>query len=262
MITPIVYHYFIRSGWPERTETPAVIGAKFLQTLDALSGIDPIFANWEIFDCRNRTSLSLAAARSRIANVIENNIARGDFDEPLPIYGYWASAMAGEFRDPRSAHFRATAGGRYECGTKLEFGEYDVVPDLTIVTYPLFRAALLAINAIWRAPWACAQAFRSGAVAVPMDFGGVQGSRIDSVTQVPLDPTFPRTIFHIPWIAYLSAERAAGLKLTPQILTERMPDGGLLMSATTERLDPTNPEHVRRARILAETLIACGGETS
>jgi hypothetical protein len=31
------------------------------------------------------------------------------------------------------------------------------------------------------------------------------------------------------------------------------------MSATTDRLDPTNPEHARRARILAETLIACSG---
>lgn len=50
-----------------------------------------------------------------------------------------------------------------------------------------------------------------------------------------------------------------GLKLAPEILTERTPDGGLLMSATTDRLDPTNPEHIRRARILAETLIACTG---
>jgi hypothetical protein len=38
-----------------------------------------------------------------------------------------------------------------------------------------------------------------------------------------------------------------------EILTEPTPDGGLLMSATTDRLDPMNPEHVRRARILAET---------
>ena len=90
----------------------------------------------------------------------------------------------------------------------------------------------------------------------------MQGKRIESVTQVPIDPTFPDTIFHIPWIAYLSAERAAGLTLAREILTERMPDGGLLMSATTDRLDPMNPEHVRRARILAEILIACAGEIS
>jgi hypothetical protein len=40
----------------------------------------------------------------------------------------------------------------------LSSGEYDVLPDLAVVTHPLFRQALLAINANWRAPWICAQA--------------------------------------------------------------------------------------------------------
>jgi hypothetical protein len=40
------YDYFIRSQWHERVETPAAIGAKFLNTLDDLSRIDPIFRNW------------------------------------------------------------------------------------------------------------------------------------------------------------------------------------------------------------------------
>ena len=106
---------------------------------------------------------------------------------------------------------------------------------------------------------------RNDVVKVPIDFGpGVPAFRIDSAIQVPLDPSFPKSIFHVPWIAYLSAELAAGVTLAREVLTERTPDGGLLMSATTERLDPTNPEHVRCARILAETLIAayrlCLGE--
>lgn len=261
MTSQIVYRYFIRSAWKGRTEMPVAVGAKFLKTLDALSGFDPIFANWEVFN-GNMSMLSLAAARLRIAAIVENGVIRDDFNNPVPTDGYYTSAMAGEFRDPRGVNLRVKAGGRFEGNMELAFGEYDVVPDLTIVTYPLFRTAMLAINAIWRAPWTCAQAFRSGAVAVPVDFGAVQGKRIESVTQVPIDPTFPDTIFHIPWIAYLSAERAAGLTLAREILTERMPDGGLLMSATTDRLDPMNPEHVRRARILAEILIACAGEIS
>ena len=260
MTSQIVYHYFIRSGWEGRTETPAVIGTNFLKTLDTLSTIDPVFANWEVFDARNRSSLSLAAARSRIGSVIENNIVRGDSGQPLPAYGYRAAAMVGEFESPRSVTFQLHAGAQFEGDTFLEFAQYDVVPDLTIVTYPLFRAALLAINAIWRAPWACAQAFRSSVVAVPMDVEGLPGSKIVSLTQVPLDPTFPRTVFHIPWIAYLSAERAAGVKPTREIISERMPDGGLLITATADRLDPTDPEHVRRSRILVETLIACARE--
>jgi hypothetical protein len=43
------YNYFIRSTWHGRVETPAAIGAKFLNTLDALSGIDRIFSGWKIF---------------------------------------------------------------------------------------------------------------------------------------------------------------------------------------------------------------------
>ena len=133
------------------------------------------------------------------------------------------------------------------------------MPDLSVVTYPLFKAALLAINGIWRAPWACAQAIRLGTVAVPIDFGGVQATRIDSAAQVPSDHRFPHSVFHIPWIAYLSARLSDGVTLAPEILTERTPDGGLLMTATEERFDPANPEHLRRARILAETLIARTG---
>ena len=250
------YCYFIRSGWPERSDEPAAIGAKFLETLDTLTDIDPIFATWKVFDARDASSLPLAQARSRITVIVENNVSRDDFGKPSFIPSYYISARAGEFKDPRSVSFTVKAGGRYENGTKLEFGEYDVAPDLAIITYPLFKAALLAINAIWQAPWACAQAFRSGAILVPTtEFGGVPGFRIDSVPQVPSEPAFPYSIFHIPWIAYLSPDLGGGLKVTPEILTEHMPDGGLLMSVTTERFDPSNAEHLRRARILAEIMI-------
>jgi hypothetical protein len=254
------YRYFIRSGWPERGDEPAAIGAKFLETLDALSSIDSIFTAWvileKLFDMRSVRSIPLADARSRIAAIVEDNVPRNESGKPSLAHGYHANARAGEFRGPRSVSFNATAGGRRENGTTLEFAEYDVAPDLAIITYPLFRAALLAINAMWQAPWACAQAFRSGAVSVPTtEFGGVPGFRIDSVTQAPSDPNFPYSIFHIPWIGYLSPELAAGLKVTPEILTEQTSDGGLLMSVTTERFDPANLKHLRRARVLAEVMI-------
>jgi hypothetical protein len=261
-MTEAFYSYDIRSGWEGRVDTPASIGAKFTQTLDALGGIDPIFANWQIADSRKSSLLSLDEAQSRMASLIENGVVRDDFNEPAPEDGYHACALAGEVGDPRRVGLRVHAGGKGESWTWLKFADFDVAPDLTIVTFPLCKRALLTINAIWQAPWACVQAFREATVAVPIDFGGVQATRIDSVAQVPSDPTFPYSIFHIPWIAYLSAERAAGLKLSPEIQGERTPDGGLLMTATTQRLDPTNPEHARRARILAETLIACTGYSS
>jgi hypothetical protein len=231
---------------------------KFVETLDALSGIDPIFAEWQIADFRADSPFSLVSARSRIAAITESNVARNDFDEPYPDEGYHGVALAGMFKDPRSALFNVHAGGKYESDTELEIGDFirRVLSDLSVVTYPLFKAALLAINRIWRAPWACAQAFRSGTVAVPVNFGGVQATRIDGLPEVPNDPSFPYSIFHVPWMGYLSERLADGITLAPEILTERTPDGGLLMSATEERLDPGNTEHLRRARIVAETLIA------
>ena len=166
------YRYFIRSRWQGRTETPPTIGAKFVKTLDALSAIDSIFANWEVTDLPKMSSIHLDAARPRIAAMIESNVVRDDYDEPCPDDGYHAIASAGRFKDPRSLTFKVDAGGEFNGGTLLEFAEHDVAIDLAIVTYPLFKAALLAINAIWLAPWACAQSFRSGAVSVPIDFGG------------------------------------------------------------------------------------------
>jgi hypothetical protein len=270
MTTKPYYVYYIRFQWHGRVETPAAIGAKFLNTLDALSRIDPIFSNWLVAEFPNPSSgdvetdplniraIPLASARARIAEIVENYVVRNDAYEPDSDEGYHAHAATNEFTGPRVAGVSVNAGGKYDGGIDLQFGRLWDPPDLTIVTYPLYKAALLAINAIWRAPWACAEAFRSGTISVPgvEIVPGLVGTRIDSVERVPLDPTFPYSIFHIPWIAYLSAEHAAGVALPSDILTERTPDGGLLMSATTQRLDPDNPEHVRRARIIAEVMIA------
>ena len=46
MTTKPYYVYSIRSQWRGRIETPVAIGAKFVNMLDALSGIDPIFSDW------------------------------------------------------------------------------------------------------------------------------------------------------------------------------------------------------------------------
>jgi hypothetical protein len=51
-------------------------------------------------------------------------------------------------------------------------------------------------------------------------------------------------------------------KLVPpsDIPTERTPDSGLLMIAAQERLDPTNPEQMRRSRKTAEIMIERAGD--
>jgi hypothetical protein len=266
MMTSVNYRYSVRCSWlGPAGEKPAVTGAKFLQTLDALSSIDPLFAgwqftgSWQIPEEHRSEFVPLAAGRKRIVEIVESGVYIDDFNKHCPEYGHSVHAVAGA-RGARHVAFTASTKRQ---SFDLSFGEYDISSDLSIVTYPLFKVALLAINAVWHTQWACAQAFRTDYVSVPMDFGaGIPAFRIDSLPKVPLDPTFPESIFHVPWIGYLSAERAASLTLGRDILIEHTPDGGVLLSATTERLDPTNPEHVRRARILAETMIACTGGPS
>lgn len=255
------YTYGICSICVVRRESPASLGTKLVNTLDALSRIDPLCANWRIIDAHAVSSSSLAAVRSRIADIFENNVARDDVGGADPDFGYYVSARTKKDNDARNVRFGVEAGGIVRSNTRLEFGDYKVPPDQTIITYPRFKAALLAINAAWQPQYAFAYAHRVGSVLVPIKLGSLEGNQVKGVPQVPGDPTFPDD-FYIPWIFYLSAPFAAGLKVTSEIQTERTADGGLLMSAAEDRLDPTNPAHIRRARVLAEALIACRGYAS
>jgi hypothetical protein len=242
------FDYSIRSAPSGQAESSSTLGARFLNSIDALNRIDPtLFTNWEIMDFPASASIPLAAARPRIGAIVEANITRGDRGQPLPYYGYSCVAFTDNPAKSRNITLRINAGGKDEGHISLETGSYKVAPDPSILTYPFFRAVLLAVNAAWSPPWSCAQAFR-------VDY--------DDVPLFPGAPLFPYSRFHIPWIAYLSAPLNAGVELPPEMLTERTPNGGLLMTATKDRLDPTNPEHLRRARILAQTLIARTGYSS
>lgn len=263
-MSELAFTYGIRFILPENPQGPASIGAKFVDTLDALTRIDPtIFTNWAIMDFPAMAALPLESSRSRIAAIIERNVERDDWDNPEPEGGYTANGFTADVGESRSIDLRIKAGGKEKGEINLETGDYKVYPDPAIVTYKLFKAALLAINAIWPSAWACAYAFRSESTKVPEVYApGVVGYSLVGTPMIPIEPTFPKSTFHIAWFAYLSSELAAGVKLVSEILTERTPDGGLLMSAATERLDPLNPEHRRRARILVETMIAQTGVSS
>jgi hypothetical protein len=242
------FDYSIRSMPGAQAETSSTLGTRFLNSLDALNRIDPtIFTNWQIMDFLASASIPLAAARPRIGAIVEANITRDDHGKPSPHYGYSCVAFIDNAAKSRNITLRIKAGGKDKGHISLETGSYKVAADPSILTYPFFRAALLAINAIWSPPWSCAQAFRLGYYEVPL---------------VPGASLFPYSRFHIPWIAYLSPPLAGSIELPLEILSERTPSGGILMTATENRLDPANPEHLQRARIVAETMIACTGYSS
>jgi hypothetical protein len=199
MMTPINYRYAVRGSWAgPADEKLAVTGAKLLQTLDSLSGIDPLLTGWQVYrnwknaEDEQPRMVPLATARNHIVEIVEAGVVYDDFNEPAPYYGYSVGADAGA-RGPRRVAFSASTG-RQDFG--LKFGEHYLASDLSIVTYPLFKAALLAISAAWDAQWAYAHACRNEFVKVPIDIApGVPAFRIDSAIPVPIDPTFPSRSF-------------------------------------------------------------------
>jgi hypothetical protein len=242
---------FLYSIWlvrPLRRETPAVIGQKFLDTLDALSSADPLFTPWKVFDKLGIATLPLATARRDIVTIVEKSVLRNDYDEPEPSSGYRPIGLTNNPIASRVVKLTADAGAVDRASSVLlEFGVMSFAPtDPAIVSYPRFRQALVAMTAVWQPVWAYACAFRMDYWKAPI------------VSGAPVTRYNP---FHIPWIAYLGPKLATGF-IVPRtdLRVEHAQGGGLLLSATEDRFDTTNPEHLRRAHDLAEIMIARTGD--
>jgi len=126
-MSKLAFRYNIRSELPPNPESPAALGARFVSTLDTLTGIDPsAFHNWEIMTYPAAASVSLEAARPRMTSIIEKAVYRSDLREPLPEYGYKASALVIDRDKSRNISFDINAGGKSKGDTALQTGEWNV----------------------------------------------------------------------------------------------------------------------------------------
>ena len=233
-------NYLIHGVWEDDPLTPAEIGRRFLATLEALQRVDSVFDGWQAGDYVNGVGVSLDKVRQDPTAYVTGLVARDDYGEPDPDYGYGAMAVNNESRSPQSLTLMLKAGGRFSNRLNLTTGDFLHAPDPAILTYPIFKGALLAIVAQWPHPMT-AQLYRPEYYETPLTPGA---------------PLFPYSIFHIPWIAYLPPSLAAGAAGPPGILTEPTPDGGLLLIAAETTLDIANPEHMLRSRAIAEFMVA------
>jgi hypothetical protein len=103
---------------------------------------------------------------------------------------------------------------------------------------------MLAILDLWPPVWALA---------------GVYWPDYDKLPLAPGLPPFPKSNYKVPWMGYLSSPLVSGLTPPPGVLTERTAEGGLLMIAAEERLDPTNAEHRKRAEAIMNVMVARAG---
>ena len=144
--------------------------------------------------------------------------------------------------NPKTMSFVVNAGSKLASrnDVKLEAGALAIPPDPSIVTYSIFKPALLSLLSYWSCDWANAYAFKMG---------------YWKAATAPGVPPMPYSRFHMPWLSYLSAPLAEGIVLPHDIVSERTADGGLLMIAAQERLDPANPEHMKRSRVLSDIMV-------
>jgi hypothetical protein len=239
------YNYKILATWRVEPTEPEILGEKFLRALDSIAATASEIGPWLISpQSFSRKLLPIDEARKIMPKILENCVATID-DMPDPNYGYCLIALDRPDFSPKSVGLVASVGGRFGDEISFEVGSLRVPSDPDTVTYPLFRSALLAILAQWPSVWANASAYK-------WDYY--------KASTAPGVPPHAYSRFHLPWLAYLSAPLAIGLDPSPEIPAERTPDGGLLMIAAEERLDPANPEHMRRSRAIAEIMIARAGD--
>jgi hypothetical protein len=245
--------YTIEASWLGGGLTPASIGKRLLSTFEQLGPLSNATRDWRLGDRLVEGWVPAAEAAPRMTELVEDAVWRDDDGDPsldrglpCPDEGYCvvstSQVLRSDFGGPDSIYLRASVGGRW--GNRLEFnvGGDLLPPDLSLVTFPIYHGALAALAANWPCPWALAYAYTP--TAKPVGAGGVY-PRTQQERYARL-----RKPFEVAWIAYISPSLAAGLAPPPEIAWQRTPGDGMILSAVQERVDQTNPEHLRRSRVL------------
>jgi hypothetical protein len=236
--------YSLFGRWREDNTPPATVGTRFLNTLDQLGPLGPAMNNWLLLDMSTAeaTMAPIAKARPRIADWVLNNVVRDDDDEPDPRDGYALFARGGEveseFGTSRSINVDVRAGSQWRRNqASFTVGGISRPPDRDLVTYPIYRGALETLASIWPLPWMEAYVF------LP--------DLIPRITEPMVSPPIPPSRdLNFSWILYLSAPLAAGLTPPADLICDPTPGGGVILSAVRDRLDPENPDHIWRSRLL------------
>jgi hypothetical protein len=245
--------YRIDSSWCDDVETPSSIGEKFPRMLEQLGPLSPAMRNWQLFDQSDGEVVLLADVESRMTEFVAGNFARDEYDDPRPGGGYTMIVTGAPERldqiTPQTAVLNIDLGSSSSNQAMFEMGGLSLAPDLALVTYPTYRGAMEILASLWPCPWLYALATNSGEfeplrpVSTNLDF--------EAELARPVDPYPAR---YMGWIGYLSAPLAAGLTPPPDLICERTPGGGLILSAISERLDPGDPDHMRRSRMLSQIM--------
>jgi Immunity protein 52 len=227
-----IQKYYIRAAWEARLETPEAIAARCLRTFDSLAEIDPLFKQWT---CGRTGPVDLETVRDRYAEEVKEGVSRDGRREPEPESGYWCGGHTRDLPPSRTFRLNFCAGASIKAifpnHVMFETSTFrGARPDPDVVTHRIFRSAMLAIVDAW-------QPVKAGAYS-----------------QALIELRSSGTYFPKPWIQYLCPWLARQIAPPPSALVERLPDGGLLMSAATETFDVDNPKHMAVAGDIAAAM--------
>jgi hypothetical protein len=232
-MNPVYGHnYYMRASWQARPETPEALAARFLRHIDLLREIDPLFGLW-LSGVKGPRKLEMI--RDSYAKIVEARISRDDWGEPLPIDGYWFGAITRGHPRPLSYAVRIHAGAdkhtrEFQNDAYLSTST-GFIPDPAAITYRIFKSALLAMVEAW----------------APMDCLALPHELLDRIDK-------DQGHFREVWMQYLSAPLARLIVPPQTAVIDHLPDGGLLMSATTETFKVDNPAHLSVARDIAAAM--------
>ena len=265
------YHLYL--DWEKDGLSPAEIGVRTLETLDALASIPPTRPDWRLVDFSNPTPMpddadfdedapdeedegaTVEQFQADPAKFVEGNVVRDDWRSPAPDEGYRISAYddrAGrENRPLQVMELRIRAGSNWTNSVTFGIGRYGYQKE-TDASYLIYRRALERLADIWSSAWGkvyyCVPDRRRLRPATAANLDAVM-AEADAAANEP-NP-------HLPWIAYLSAERASGLTAPNLLIADPTPGGGMILSVTRDRFDAANPDHRQRAVILKSVLRHC-----
>jgi hypothetical protein len=248
---PLIFgrDYFIQAHWGARLQMPAAIARDFLRTVDLLHGIDPLFSSWtvsldnepvdpetvedHIEEYVAAHSSKLEFVRGRFEDIVAAHASRDDYGDPEPVWGYGPFAYTGDGTpDPLNYSLSVKAGANLPAGITspnrvMLHTDYSELPDPRVITYRIFKAALLAIVEVWD----------------PIDCRAMPHELLKLI--------YSDGYFRAVWMQYLSLPLARSITPPATSINEYLPNGGLLMSATTETFKVDNPSHVAVARDIA-----------
>ena len=233
--------YKLRSNWGPETEAPAELGVKFLDMLDRLGGLTPAANNWTLLDRVNYALVPLADVQSSMTQFVEHNVSRDDDGKAWPGEGYSlnarGSSVASEFGSAQTLDVSVGASSIVSNDMSLVIGDRSLPPDFSLITYPTYFGALKILASTWSCPWAEAYVFRSE----------LMPEYLEPLVEPPAPPDHE---LQLPWLLYISPALSVGLTPSPDLVSERTPGGGWLLSAVEAVLDPANPDHRRRSALL------------